>query len=350
VSRGPDRGLLIAAFGGFAAALLLVGVVLVIRAQGSPDTGTVAEVGSAPTSTTEPSSPALPSPGDGVAPTSSAGSGAPSGPVSFGAGSVANGVRTQTGTVPDGIVQRPFTVLSPADVAPGERLPVVVALHGLTVDSGAMSRAADWRGAVARDRFIAVFPQGVFDSWNAGPCCPPASALGTDDIGYLDEVVRQLDTRADVDPNRRYLTGFSNGGVMTYTIACARPELFAAVAPMAGSNFSDCSPDAPVSLLHQHGAPDPGVPYDGRPTPSQVLSTAPFPRVPESVAEWARSAGCSGVPARRDEGSGAVRLVWNGCSDGARVELLTYPGNQHRWPNAPLDGLDAVLRFFDVRR
>ncbi len=340
MARGPDRGVLIAAAAGFVAALVLVAAVVVLRARGGPDGSATAELDPAPVpSTVAPSS---------TAPTTRPAGGA--GQVDFGPGRVEAGVRTQTGSVPDGIVQRPFTVLSPADVAPGEQLPVVVVLHGLTVDSDTMSRAADWRGAVARDRFVAVFPQGVFDSWNAGPCCPPASALGSDDLGYLDEVVRQVDTRADVDPGRRYLTGFSNGGVMSYAVACARPGVYAAVAPMAGSNLADCTPEEPVSLLHVHGDPDPVVPYDGRPTLSQILSSAPFPRVPDSVAEWARASGCAGAPERVEETPGVVRQVWSGCGEGARVELLTHPGNQHRWPNAPLDGLDAVLRFFDVRR
>jgi len=329
-----------------AASLLIIGLVAGLVLPGSD--GSAPGSGDPASSNQEPQQ--APSSTNPTVTTTEQPAGRPGDPVVFGEGSIEGGVRTQTGTVIEGIVQRPFTVLSPAEVEPGERLPVVVVLHGRTVDSARMSRAADWRGAVARDRFVAVFPQGVLDSWNAGPCCPPASALGTNDVAYLEEVLRQLDTRPDVDPARRYLTGFSNGAVMAYSFACQRPGVFDAVAPLAGSNLSGCAPGAPVSLLHQHGDPDPVVPYDGRPTLSQVLSSAPFPQVPVSVAAWARSAGCDPLPQVRNDGPGVVRQTWIGCAADARVELLTYPGNDHRWPDAPVDGLDELLRFFGIRR
>ena len=143
-------------------------------------------------------------------------------------GKVEGGVRIQTGYIADGVLQRPYLVYSPADADPVERLPMVMVLHGRGVTSQQMAREVDWKSAVATDRFVAVFPQGVLDSWNAGPCCPPASALGTNDVGFLDRVVAAVSERPDVDSARRYLTGFSNGGIMTYEMACERSEEFAA--------------------------------------------------------------------------------------------------------------------------
>jgi polyhydroxybutyrate depolymerase len=223
-------------------------------------------------------------------------------------------------------------------------------LHGLGYDRYQMSKTADWADAVARDRFLAVFPQGVLNSWNAGPCCPPASLANVDDVAFLDRVVAQLVGRSDVDAGRMYLAGFSNGGIMTYTMACARPTVFAAVAPMAGTNLSACAPKEPVSLLHMHGDPDPVVPYDGQLTLSQLLATADFPPVPESVAAWATADGCGPDPTTEEAPGPVTTSTWTGCSDDVRVELVTYPGNGHAWPTTPLDGLDELLRFFDLQR
>ena len=259
-------------------------------------------------------------------------------------------VGVQDVTMQEGIIQRQYLVLSPADVPTSTRLPVVIVLHGLGFDRFAMSRTADWAGAVARDHFLAVFPQGVLNSWNAGPCCPPATLGGVDDVGFLDRVVGQLVGRPDVDRARLYLTGFSNGGIMTYTMACARPELFAAVAPMAGTNLSGCAPAQPVPLLHMHGDPDPTVPYDGRFTLSQLLSTAKFPPVPDSVAAWAKADGCDADASTTTAPGPVTTRRWHGCADDTRVELITYPGNGHNWPTEPLDGLTELLRFFDLQR
>ena len=259
-------------------------------------------------------------------------------------------VGIQDVTMQEGLIQRQYLVLTPADVPITARLPVVMVLHGLGYDRFQMSRTADWAGAVARARFVAVFPQGVLNSWNAGPCCPLASLANVDDVGFLGRVVAQLVGRSDVNPKRIYLSGFSNGGIMTYTMACAAPQVFAAVASVAGTNLSGCAPEAPVPLLHLHGDPDPVVPYDGRLTLSQLLATADFPPVPDSVAAWASADGCAPNPATRTAPGPVSVRTWSGCAQGARVELVTFPGNGHTWPTEPLDGLGELLRFFDVQR
>jgi polyhydroxybutyrate depolymerase len=258
-------------------------------------------------------------------------------------------VRVEDRTFQEGLIQRQYLVMTPADSPSGRRLPVVMVLHGLGFDRVSISKTADWAAAVARDQFIAVFPQGVLNSWNAGPCCPPASLARVDDVGFLDRVVGELTRRPDVDRKRLYLTGFSNGGIMTYTMACARPRTFAAVAPMAGSNVSGCAPAVPVSLLHMHGDPDPTVPYDGQVTLSQLLSSADFPPVPDSVAAWAKADGCDPTPTTTESPGPVSTRRWSGCGSGTEVELITYPGNGHVWPTLPVDGLAELLRFFDLQ-
>jgi polyhydroxybutyrate depolymerase len=247
-----------------------------------------------------------------------------------------------------GGTERMFRVIEPADLSPDEELPVVIVLHGLGLNAMAMSRAADWRGAVAEDRFVAVFPQGVRDSWNMGPCCPPANLVGAQDEAFLDEVVASLQARDSVDAERMYLTGFSNGALLTYTYTCAHPETFAAVAPMAGTNVTGCAPATPVSLLHQHGDADLVVPYAGGVALGSLVSSAPFPPVASSVAAWARADGCSGEPTvtRSD---GVQRTEWSQCSAGTRVEMVRVPGKGHEWlRTGEFDPLVEVLRFFGI--
>lgn len=244
---------------------------------------------------------------------------------------------------------RGYLVVTPRGIDSGERLPTVVVLHGLGVNARAMSRTAEWRRAVERERFVAVFPQGVADSWNMGPCCAPANLIGTDDVGFLDTVVDELVERPDVDADRMYLTGFSNGGVMTYAFACARPGRFAAIAPMAGSNLTGCFPDPPVSLLHQHSDPDPVVPYHGGLSVGRLVSAADFPDVPESVADWAARAGCDSEPAERTDDDQVQHLRWHGCDGGVEVRLVRVPGRGHAWPNrGDYDPLEELLDFFGI--
>ncbi len=247
-----------------------------------------------------------------------------------------------------GATERMFRVIEPADLSPDEEVPVVIVLHGLGLNAMGMSRAADWRGAVAEDRFVAVFPQGVQDSWNMGPCCPPANLVGAQDEAFMDEVVEAMESRDSVDADRMYLTGFSNGALLTYTYTCAHPETFAAVAPMAGTNITGCEPATPVSLLHQHGDADLVVPYAGGVALGSLVSSAPFPPVASSVAAWAQADGCTGEPTVA-QGDGVQRTTWSECSDGTRVEMVRVAGKGHAWlRTSEYDPLVEVLRFFGI--
>jgi len=258
-------------------------------------------------------------------------------------------VEVQEHVVSGFLLPREYLTVAPLDVQPGEQLPIVMVLHGLGVDRHAMLNAADWRGAVERDRFLAVFPQGMANSWNMGPCCPPANLLAVDDMAFLDTVLAEVSARPDADAARRYLTGFSNGGVMVYAVACARSDAYLAVAPMAGSNLTGCRPTRPLSLLHQHSDPDPVVPFDGNPTIAQLLSSADFPDVTTSVAAWAAADGCPSTPQVQELDGGIERSTWEPCSDGTRVELVRLPGRGHNWPTTEdYDGLAEMLEFFDI--
>lgn len=247
-----------------------------------------------------------------------------------------------------GDLDRSAVVIAPAEVPEGAAMPAVVALHGLGVDAQAMSRTAAWREAVARDGFVAVFPQGLDNSWNMGPCCPPANLRGIDDRAFLDAVFASLRDRPDVDPQRLFLTGFSNGALMVYSYACEHSAELAAIAPMAGSNVTGCAPAAPLSLLHQHGDADLVVPFGGGLALGSLVSAAAFPPVTGSVAAWAEADGCSPVPEVRT-GPDVERTVWTGCADGTRVELVRVPGKGHDWlRRGGYEPLDEMLAFFGI--
>lgn len=248
-----------------------------------------------------------------------------------------------------GLIRREYLTVVPEDVRAGEKLPVVLVLHGLGVDRNRMLNSADWKGAVGRDRFVAVFPQGFGNSWNLGPCCPPASLLSIDDMSFIDQVMNQVKASSEVDPDRMFITGFSAGGLMTYAVVCARPGVYSAMAPMAGSNVLRCKPSKPISLLHQHSDPDPVVPFAGGLGVGQIVSSAPLPSVPVTVAEWAAADGCGPTPTSTSGPSGVERFSWSKCSEETSVELVRIPGRGHEWPKVgDYDGLTETLRFFGL--
>src|SRR6185503_7233112 len=123
--------------------------------------------------------------------------------------------------------------------------------------------------------FILVMPNGFQNSWNAGTCCGGASTSKLDDVALFRALLAEVGKHLNVDHRRVYATGLSNGGYMSYRLACDASDLFAAIAPGAGavginsigggtnsaSDFTACKPTEHVSVLDIHGTSDPLIPY-----------------------------------------------------------------------------------------
>lgn len=256
-------------------------------------------------------------------------------------------VQYETGAIPTDSGLRPWAMYRPNDVGVGERLPVLVMLHGMNADRFWMMGVADWQAKVADRRFIAVFPQGQNNAWNAGNCCPP-SAGSSDDIGYLNDLLAVLSARPDVDPARISVGGFSNGAMMAYRFACDSTHPLAAVVAVAGSKMSDCVPGAAVPTLHLHGASDDVVSYDGSPTVAGVVLGRTWPNVDAMVANYADSNGLCDNSATRTPATQLADRVTEYRYDCGGVDTVLHriDGLTHVWPDiVGYSGTDTVLEF-----
>lgn len=250
-----------------------------------------------------------------------------------------------------GSYQRKVAVVLPSDRAPEERLPAVILLHGRAQSPWSLVQRGSWGAAVAARRLMVLVPSGVSESWNAGPCCRLASTLGIDDVAFLDAVVTDATRRPEVDPERIYLVGESNGGIMAYRYACAHADRLAGVASVVGTNLAGCAPSASLDVIHVAATADQIVPYDGGwSATSRLFASAPFPPVPASLAAIASAEGC-GTPPRDIPGptSSITFRDWPDCSDGRRVRLVTITGGAHDWPRgSPFDATTGILDFFGL--
>ena len=217
--------------------------------------------------------------------------------------------------------------------------PLVVVLHG-GYGSGAQAETAyHWDDRATAGGFVVAFPDGLHRSWNAGGgCCGQAGRDGVDDVAFLTALVAEVGRRVPVDPRRVYATGMSNGGIMTYRLAC-ETDLFAAVAPVAATRLVGCPAPARMSVLAVHGIADPIVPYQGGPGGSYGPAGAHVdgPPVPDVVAEWRTVDGCAEPSVAN---TGAVTTSTAPCPDGRSVTLVTVAGLGHEWPGSagPGDG------------
>jgi polyhydroxybutyrate depolymerase len=257
---------------------------------------------------------------------------------------------------------RDFIVHVPRSYRADRPVPLVLALHG---GGGSMEVMARDRlyGLVAQSEasgWIVVFPNGFsrlggkLATWNAGLCCGAARDRGSDDVGFLRAVVSDVQRRLAVDPQRVFATGMSNGGMMSYRLACEASDVFRAIAAVAGTDgTTDCRPGRPVPVFHIHARDDDRVLFNGG-SGSASNTHADFVSVPATVDKWARLNACKGPTETLPKQGGVVCEVRRGCEGGAEVRVCVTDTGGHSWPGGrkALGGkgssaLDATAEIWD---
>jgi polyhydroxybutyrate depolymerase len=239
--------------------------------------------------------------------------------------------------------ERPVTVVVPSSYD-GSPTPLVVLLHGYGA-SAVLQDIYFGLSALAESRgFVLALPDGTLDTsgrrfWNAGDACCDFGEAEVDDVGYLTSVLDELEASYAIDPKRVFFVGHSNGGFMSYRMACDLAGRVAAVASLAGAmplEASACAPSEPVSVLQVHGTLDETVPYEGGELDVAGL-VAIIPSAEESALAWVAHDGCSASPtveAPLDfeaglDGAETERRVYSPCEQTSEVALWTIDGGEH---------------------
>jgi polyhydroxybutyrate depolymerase len=226
-------------------------------------------------------------------------------------------------------------------------LPIVFDLHGWS--QPAALKAIEGRLPAYGDvhRFITVEPDIT------RPVALWDSRLGSADLTWFGALLDSMETSLCIDTARVYVTGMSNGSMMTSAIACTFADRVAAVAPVAGvRNPSGCAPKRHIPLLAFHGTADPYLAYTGGlgpkvaslPSPDgkstlgtdPVLLVDPPASVPDMVAAWAKRNGCEGDPVKKSVHRDVTGTGWSCPADGT-TELYTIVGGGHTWPGSAFD-------------
>ncbi|HSD87259.1 MAG TPA: PHB depolymerase family esterase [Kofleriaceae bacterium] len=228
---------------------------------------------------------------------------------------------------------RPAELRTPEMLTPGKQYPLVVILHGYSINGFTQFAVYGASKLLTDDKALVIAPDGTTDSaghqfWNADPACCDMDNRNPDDVGYIGGLIEDILADWPIDRNQVYVIGHSNGGYMSYRMACERADLIAAISPLAGNAATDasvCNPSRPVSVLHLHGTLDDEVPYGT--TPGAVYD----------VTQWAQHDGCG------TSRSGTVQLDLDtlvdgaethgettaGCPAGIAVDLWTMEGTNH---------------------
>jgi polyhydroxybutyrate depolymerase len=209
--------------------------------------------------------------------------------------------------------------------------PLVVMLHGGFGNGAQAERAYHWDAEANNGHFLVAYPDGLNRAWNAGSCCGSPQRTGVDDVAFITAMVSAIEQEAPIDAARVYVTGMSNGAMMALRLGC-QTDMFAAIAPVAGTLLTDCSHARPTSVLQIHGTADDRVPYDGGPGKAFAIDGNPRvdgPSVPSVNATWRAIDACAEPTSST---SGSVTASTAGCAEGRTVELISVAGAGHQWP------------------
>ncbi|MFO1186197.1 MAG: PHB depolymerase family esterase [Alphaproteobacteria bacterium] len=259
---------------------------------------------------------------------------------------------------------RPYRVFRPDTPAGGGAFPVVLVFHGGGGDIDGIVRATGMDETAEKYGFLAVYPSGTkarigkFRTWNAGDCCGRAAEKNVDDMAYVAAVLDDLAKRYVIDRARVYATGHSNGGMISWRLACERPDLVAAIAPNAGAARLEtlhCVKGPPVPVLHFHGTADPCATYKSGPCGDcfgEALRARGIPMPPqkrmcvgavEQTAQWAAFEGCKAETHVTLKSGAATCTEHLFCPVGAAVKLCSLEGAGHTWPGGR-DDINACAR------
>jgi polyhydroxybutyrate depolymerase len=239
---------------------------------------------------------------------------------------------------------REYLVHVPRSYDASKPTPLVLDFHGLTANAVVQALYSKMTVKADAAGFIAVHPQGVGSSWNAGICCGAAADRKVDDVAFVRGLLDQLSKELNVDPKRIYATGISNGAMFSQRLACELSDRIAAVGTVAGIYVTaKCTPARPVPVIHFHGTDD-------------KLASYKLPDVPQSLAAWAALDKCGATPHETLRHGDARCEAWEGCGHHAEVVLCTIEGGGHTWPGGASDfppmgktshDIDATDAFWD---
>lgn len=233
--------------------------------------------------------------------------------------------------------------------------PLVIALHPFAANGEMMAQTSGFDTIADEEGFLVCYPEGVTFLWNGDPTDETKDLLVEDanDVGYISALVEHLVTEYGADPARVYLTGASNGGLMTERLACERAELFAAVAPVMitlPEGFPAwCTASMPVPMLMILGVDDPFFPWQGGLVEQGPTNTQRYLSAAETVNFWVERNNASMEPTiealpDRDpnDGTRVVRETHAGGDSGADFIFYRVEGGGHTWPGSRLSFLESL--------
>lgn len=266
-----------------------------------------------------------------------------------------NAQQTIDGTLMHDGIQRTYILYVPQAYNASTPTPLVLNFHGYTSNALEQINYGDFRPMADRDGFLMVAPQGTVDGAGNTHFNVGWGTSTVDDIGFINALLDALSAQYTINQDRIYSTGMSNGGFMSYKLACELSDRIAAIASVTGSmtlgTIDSCNPLHPIPILEIHGTSDGTVNYNG-----SNFATS----IPDVLSYWSNYNNTDAVPSvtsipdtNTTDGSTVEHLIYSNGDNNVKVEHFKVIGGGHTWPgtsygpaNQDIDASEEIWEFF----
>lgn len=238
---------------------------------------------------------------------------------------------------------RTYTLVLPDTYTTSSDFALVIAMHGGGGDAAQFESTSKLTDKASSAKFIVVYPEGVrsngligLRTWNAGGCCEYARDNNIDDVKFLNLLIDQLLASYKINPKKIYATGHSNGGMMSYRLACELSNKITAIA-VSGCTMvvtTDCRPSRPVPVMHLHSVLDSRVPYLG----GIGISNVYYPPVDSGLMVWSGINGCLKKAVVLIDNNDYKLTQWSDCQGEVTIQYFLTRDGGHGWPGGEPGG------------
>lgn len=245
------------------------------------------------------------------------------------------GQTTLTGNLMHDGINRNYRLRLPANHDKNIPIPLVFNLHGFTSNASQQELYSAMNAVADTARFAVCYPNGVGNAWNVGWNFGSTA----DDVGFISAMIDKFHLDYGIDRSKVYACGMSNGGFMSYRLACELNDRIAAIASVTGSMVQQaldiCKPNKSVPVMEIHGTADATVNYNGTPNVSVAI--------PLLLRFWQENNGCDVNPTieqvpdiNPNDNTTTEKWTYTNCTDDKKLVHFKVINGAHTWPGAPI--------------
>lgn len=239
---------------------------------------------------------------------------------------LSNSVFAQQDSILDQSLWRTFIVHLPKNYNSNDQYPLVLNLHGLNSNAAQQQNYSQFDNVADMRNFIVVYPNANAGSWVIN---------GTSDVDFISHLIDTIKNRYSCNSNL-FITGMSQGGFLTYKLACSLPQSIKAIAIVSGNMSTNLQNSCVISnglpAIHFHGTTDPLVNYNG---------TIGIPSVSSTINWWVTQNNCNATPVfsllpntNISDSSNVEKYYYGGGRNSSEITFYKIINGGHTWPGA----------------